>query len=164
MSWEPTSISTSREIAPDALLFRTRNDGRPAASNWARSWQRALRLIGHPPLRVYDCRHAAATTWLMAGVPLGEVARRLGHSVETLVTTYAGVLAGDEALANKRIDDVLSTTGANRARRARRASSLRTETPRCSATCSMFIRTGKSCPPSECAVVAWAFIRQTLSA
>ena len=112
-----------REIAPDALLFRTRNDGRPAAYNWARSWQRALRLIGHPPLRVYDCRHAAATTWLMAGVPLGEVARRLGHSVETLVTTYAGVLAGDEALANKRIDDVLATpTGANRARRDRRAS------------------------------------------
>jgi integrase len=103
-----------REIAPNALLFRTRNDGRPAASNWARSWQRALRLIGHPPLRVYDCRHAAATTWLMAGVPLGEFARRLGHSVETLVTTYAGVLAGDEALANKRIDDALSTTGAHR--------------------------------------------------
>ncbi len=51
----------------------------------------------------------------MAGVPLGEVARRLGHSVETLVTTYAGVLAGDEALAIKRIDDVLSTTGAPRA-------------------------------------------------
>jgi integrase len=38
-------------------------------------------------MRVYDCRHACATTWLRAGVPLGEVARRLGHSVETLVTT-----------------------------------------------------------------------------
>ena len=58
----------------------------------------------------------------MAGVPFGEVARRLGHSVETLVTTYAGVLAGDEALANKRIDDVLSTTDAPRAGRPRRAS------------------------------------------
>ncbi len=96
----------------DGLLFRTRNGGRPTASNWARSWQRALRIIGHPPLRVYDCRHSAATTWLTAGVPLGEVARRLGHGVETLVSTYVGVLAGDEELANARIEAALtSATG-----------------------------------------------------
>ena len=108
-------------IAPDALLFRTRNNARPTPSNWARSWQRALRLIGQPPLRVYDCRHAAATTWLMAGVPLGEVARRLGHSVETLVTTYVGVLAGDEELANTRIDAALATpSGGPRKPRTRR--------------------------------------------
>lgn len=25
-------------------------------------------------MRIYDCRHAAATTWLRAGMPLGEVA------------------------------------------------------------------------------------------
>ena len=61
-------------IGPDALLFRTRNGSRPSASNWSRAWQRALRAIGHRPLRIYDCRHSAATTWLMAGVPLGEVA------------------------------------------------------------------------------------------
>ena len=29
-------------------------------------------------------RHAAATTWLRAGMPLGETSRRLLHSVETL--------------------------------------------------------------------------------
>jgi hypothetical protein len=57
---------------------------------------------------VYDCCHAAATTWLRAGVPLGEVARRLGHSVETLVSTYVGALDGDEAVANERIDAALA--------------------------------------------------------
>jgi integrase len=57
---------------------------------------------------VYDCRHAAATTWLRAGVPLGEVARRLGHSVDTLVSTYVGALDGDEQIANDRIDQALS--------------------------------------------------------
>ncbi len=57
----------------------------------------------------------------MAGVPLGEVARRLGHSVETLVTTYAGVLAGDEALADKRIDDALAAPN--------RGASLQTNSP-----------------------------------
>ena len=65
---------------------------------------------GHPPMRVYDLRHAAATTWLRAGVPLGEVARRLGHSVETLVSTYVGALQGDDIAANKLIDAAYSTT------------------------------------------------------
>ena len=60
-------------------------------------------------MRIYDCRHAAATTWLRAGVPLGEVAKRLGHSVETLVSTYVGALDGDETLANKGIDAVLGS-------------------------------------------------------
>jgi integrase len=72
-------------FGPAHLLFRTRNGKRPTASNWLRCWQRALAAAALPRLRVYDCRHAAATTWLKAGLPLGEVARRLGHSVETLV-------------------------------------------------------------------------------
>jgi integrase len=56
----------------DQLLFRTRNDTRPSGSNWARAWHRALESVGQKPLRVYDCRHAAATTWLRAGMPLAE--------------------------------------------------------------------------------------------
>ena len=43
-----------------------------------------------------------------AGVPLGDVARRMGHSVETLVSTYVGALDGDEEIANARIDAVLA--------------------------------------------------------
>lgn len=60
-------------------------------------------------MRVYDCRHAAATTWRRAGVPLGEVAKLMGHSVETLVSTYVGALASNEMLANERIDLALAT-------------------------------------------------------
>jgi integrase len=100
--------TTETTFAPDELIFRTRNGRRPSGSNWVRAWQRALDQIGHEPLRVYDCRHAAATTWLQAGAPLGEVARRLGHSVETLVSTYVGALAGDESLANSKIENALS--------------------------------------------------------
>jgi hypothetical protein len=58
-------------------------------------------------MRVYDCRQAAATTWLRAGVPLGEVAKRMSHRVETLVSTYAGALSGDVPLANERIESAL---------------------------------------------------------
>jgi integrase len=65
----------------DDFLFRTRTGRRPTASNWSRALHRALRLCGCEPFRIYDCRHAAATTWLRAGVPLGDVAKRLGHSV-----------------------------------------------------------------------------------
>lgn len=32
----------------------------------------------------------------------------MGHSVETLVSTYAGVLEGDETLGNKRISAALA--------------------------------------------------------
>lgn len=89
-------------------MFRTRGGQRPAPSNWGRAWKRAQRAVGLEPLRLYDCRHAAATTWLRAGVPLGDVARRMGHSVETLVSTYVGALDGDEEIANARIDAVLA--------------------------------------------------------
>jgi CoA-transferase family III/Phage integrase family len=101
-------VENEHGFAANDLMFRTRTGNRPTASNWSRTWQRALRQIGHPPLRVYDCRHAAATTWLAAGVPLGKVARRMGHSVDTLVSTYVGALTGDEDLANRRIEALLA--------------------------------------------------------
>lgn len=89
------------------LLFRTRGGKRPSASNWCRAWHRALAAVGQEPLRVYDCRHAAATTWLRAGVPLAETARRLGHSVETLVANYVGALDDEEHIGNRRIESLL---------------------------------------------------------
>ncbi|MEO7556547.1 MAG: tyrosine-type recombinase/integrase [Acidimicrobiales bacterium] len=94
-------------LTSDDLLFRTRTGRRPTSSNWSRALHRALAETGHPPLRLYNCRHAAATTWLRAGVPLGEAAKRMGHSVETLVSTYVGALESDESVANDRIDAVL---------------------------------------------------------
>ena len=92
---------------PDQLLFRTRNDTRPSGSNWARAWHRALESVRQKPMRVCHCRHAAATTWLRAGMPLGETARRLGHSVETLLSTYVGALDDEEEVGNQRIDSIL---------------------------------------------------------
>ena len=88
----------------DELISRSRKGNRPSGSNWRRAWRLALAKIDYPPLRPYDCRHFAATTWLHAGVPLGEAARRLGHSVETLVSTYIGALKGDETASNEMID------------------------------------------------------------
>ena len=43
-------------------------------------------------------------------MPLGETARRLGHSVETLVSTYIGALDDEEHTANQRIDTYLNAS------------------------------------------------------
>lgn len=99
----------AHRFKPDSLIFRTRHNNRPSQSNWGRSWHRALENIGHERLRLYDCRHTAATTWLSAGVPLGETARRMGHSVETLVAVYVGALQGDEQSGNQAIDDYINS-------------------------------------------------------
>ena len=93
---------------PDDLLFRTKSGGRPSLGNWRRALRRVCKLLGLPLLSPYDLRHACATTWLEAGVPLGEVAGRLGHSVQTLVGHYIQALQGDEAVSNKRIEAALS--------------------------------------------------------
>ena len=100
-------VNQNELAEPGRLLFRTRNDTRPSGSNWSRAWHRALASVGQKPLRVYDCRHAAATTWLRAGMPLAETARRLGHSVETLVTNYVGALDDEEHIANQRVNTIL---------------------------------------------------------
>jgi len=105
---------TSGNYESTDLLFRSRNGNRPSPSNWRRAWQLGLRKIGHEPLRPYDCRHYAASSWLRAGVPLGEVARRMGHSVETLVTTYIGALKGDETASNRMIDEYRSCSATRR--------------------------------------------------
>jgi integrase len=97
-----------RQLGPSDLLFQTRTGRRPTPSNWGRTLKRACGKVGRAPMRVYDCRHACATAWLRAGVPLGEVARRLGHSVETLVSIYVGALDGDDLAANTLIDSAMS--------------------------------------------------------
>ena len=73
--------------------------------------KRACENAGHPRIRVYDFRHANATMMIKARVPLAEAARRLGHRVETLVSTYIGAMEGDDSEANALIDQVLGTSG-----------------------------------------------------
>jgi len=81
-------------------LVRTRNNKPINLGNTSRAWRRAC---GERQCRVYDLRHACATLWLSAGVPIGEVARRLGNSPEVLMRVYARVLNGDRSLGNQRI-------------------------------------------------------------
>ncbi|HEX6237894.1 MAG TPA: tyrosine-type recombinase/integrase [Acidimicrobiales bacterium] len=120
-----------RRARPDAGRPVVPDTQRPPAdpSNWGRALKWACEAVERAPIRVYDLRHTCATSWLRAGVPLGEVARRLGHSVETLVTVYVGALDGDDEAANRIIDTaagegrqwMLDPANQARSARARRA-------------------------------------------
>jgi integrase len=87
----------------DGWLVSTRNGGPVSLGNLERSWRRVTGGQWTP----YDLRHCAATFWLGAGVPIGETARRLGHSPEVLLSTYAGVMTGDESTSNAAIEAAL---------------------------------------------------------
>lgn len=95
---------------PGELLFRTRGGKRPSESNWSRALQGAHRRAKVHHIAVYDYRHAAATSWISNGMPLAEAARRLGDSVETLVSYYINAMEGDEAEGNASVDKALDGT------------------------------------------------------
>ena len=98
-------LSTHVGDRKSGLLVATPRNLPVDHTNWARAWARAQRP-GGTNWTLYDLRHAAATTMLSAGIPIGEVARRLGHSPEVLLSHYAGVLEGDEAASNTKLEGV----------------------------------------------------------
>lgn len=89
----------------EGLLVPTRNGTPVAISNLDRAFRVASEKIGFP-IKPYDLRHTCATIMLRAGVSIGESARRLGHTPEILLRTYAGVLADDEKSANNLLETV----------------------------------------------------------
>ena len=109
-----TLLAEHRCQWPDGeLLFQNGAGKVPTASNYGPVWTR-LRQSQWPdphPLSkttVYDLRHSAATLLLRSGVPLAEVARRLGHSVDVLMRVYAGVVTDERERANELVEVELS--------------------------------------------------------
>ena len=51
--------------------------------------------------------NAYVTLCVHAGIAAADVTKRMGHSVETLVSTYVGALEGDEAHSIRRVDIAL---------------------------------------------------------
>lgn len=101
---------------PEGRLFTNERGGVVGTSTYWRVWREARALALTPdkassPLaaRPYDLRHTAITTWLNAGVPIAEVARRAGNSPEVIHRRYAGCIDGDESAINQKIEKVLLT-------------------------------------------------------
>jgi integrase len=85
-----------------ARVFSDATDG---AATWhpdtaTSRWRRFTASQGHPGIRLHDLRHAMATYWLDAGVPVHVVSQRLGHAkVSTTSDIYGHVPDGSQAKA-----------------------------------------------------------------
>jgi integrase len=112
-----TKTAVAREVPLCPELVRVlrshlgeRTDGPVVApstySNFSRAWRRSRDQLGES-WTPYDLRHLHASLALSGGAPLTEVARRLGHSVETLVRVYAHAMPQDAALVNDLLEGLL---------------------------------------------------------
>lgn len=84
------------------LIF-PQKDGSVPAIITARNYFKAMLLqagITRPKLRWYDLRHTHATFLITMGMPYHEIAERMGHKVQTLLTTYAHFIASRRRTAS----------------------------------------------------------------
>ena len=95
---------------PSGQIFLTRTGKVPTLSNWNRAVKRACEAAGVEPMTLYDFRHLNATFMLNLGIGPGEIASRLGHSVDVLLSVYAGVTTGDRERANAAIEVALTAS------------------------------------------------------
>lgn len=104
--------------AKEGRVFGNERGGVVGSSTYWRVWEEA-REYALPPERVasplagrpYDLRHACITRWLNAGVPIAEVARRVGNSPEVIHRRYHGCIDGHEEAANAKISKALEDEG-----------------------------------------------------
>ena len=78
-------------------LFATGRGGRLNYPNVRLAWLRLLASLGLPARNLHQLRHSAATVMISRGTPLGDVARYLGDTVETVVRTYLHATGADAA-------------------------------------------------------------------
>lgn len=69
-------------------LFASRSGGRVGHDGVSRAFAAVLERLGLRRRNPHQLRHSCATHLIAAGVPLGDVARWIGDTVQTLVKTY----------------------------------------------------------------------------
>lgn len=100
----------------DERVFVNRNGNPINPQNFERLF-RAARSEVFPPssplyaLTPYGLRHSSVSMQMRAGVPVAEIARRHGHSVEVLLSTYSGFLEEDIKASNERIQQLVTGQG-----------------------------------------------------
>lgn len=84
-----------RHMQPDTLVL-TQPDGRPLdAWRLSRALGRACARAGLRTLRRHDARHSFASQLAIAGVPLPQIQRWLGHSTIAMTMRYAHLAPGN---------------------------------------------------------------------
>jgi integrase len=90
------------------LVF-PRADGRPLTpSQVSSAVKRLCKAAGIPPLRHHSLRHSAASLALLAGVPLTEVSRQLGHANVSITARVYSHCLSDGKRVTEAIERVLA--------------------------------------------------------
>jgi integrase len=76
--------------------------------NFSKRWATAAAAVGMPELTFHSLRHVHASQLLARGVDVVTTARRLGHSPDVLLRTYAHVIAQTDKAAADAIDAALA--------------------------------------------------------
>lgn len=100
-------LSLVRDTTP---VFGNENGQRLTPKTVSAAFDRAVarcrKALGEdvlPRLSLHGLRHTMVTIWLTAGVPVKVVAERTGHTVATMLSTYAHVIPGSQAAAAKQV-------------------------------------------------------------
>jgi integrase len=84
--------------------------GKPLyGNNVSIEFQELVKQSGLPHIRFHDCRHTAASILLSRGIPPVIVAGMLGHSISTLLSTYAHFIPDMQDEAARVMDEVTSS-------------------------------------------------------
>lgn len=110
--WIPLDDNTDRKLRalverPGPYLF---GDFLPLSNNMiTRHFKAALKAAGLPDMRIHDLRHSHASLLLASGVPVPEVAKRLGHSSsKTTMEAYAHILDVDQSASLSALNNLVS--------------------------------------------------------
>jgi integrase len=99
----------SRDKWHDHELIFPSITGKPLiGNNVSMEFNKLVIQSGLPKIRFHDCRHTAASIMLTHGIPPVIVAGMLGHSVSTLLATYAHCLPDRQDEAAQLMDEVIS--------------------------------------------------------
>lgn len=86
----------SGRASKDDIIFPSANGGYIRASNFRRTWKKAIQDAEVDYRKIYTLRHTAATIWLNSGVSLAAVSRWLGHSnITTTLRHYSHLMLDD---------------------------------------------------------------------
>jgi len=108
-----SNIDLMRQISRDKwqdydLVFPSMN-GKPQGSEVISiEFHKLVKQSGLPYIRLHDCRHTAASIMLSHGIPPMIVAGMLGHSISTLLSTYAHFIPDMQDEAAQLMDNVTS--------------------------------------------------------
>lgn len=93
----------------EGLLFVNKKGKVHSDSTISRHWNKARELhnLKDELKRIYDLRHLAASTWITAGLPITEIASRLGHSPEVCLRVYAHSIGSQRDFFNEMIEKYL---------------------------------------------------------